>query len=115
MDYTNNPEVNMQPAYANFKFLAELYGTLNGSPVPTDDALAMKSAVNNTNKAGGNRRRLIPSDVASALVEIDAIVDNGTYQSEAHGWRILHDNTFGHAYEIYISDGYSVQIHVLKA
>ncbi len=130
MDYTNKPESNMQPAYANFKFLAVLYGTLDGSPVPNDDNTAVESAANNTEASveqdngnwkdkfkniGGNRRRLLPHNVAKALSEIDAIVDNGSYQSEMHGWRVLHESAFGHAYEVDLGDGYSVQVHALNA
>jgi hypothetical protein len=129
MDYTNQPEVNKQPAYANFKFLADLYGTLDGSPVPTDDATAVESAANNTESPvdedegnwkdkvkniGGNPHRLLPSKVAMALTDIDSIVDEGSYRSETHGWRVLHESSFGHAYEYDLGDGYSVQIHALN-
>ena len=130
MDYTNRPEVNKQPVYANFKFLAQLYGTLDGSPVPTDNTTAVESAANNTEapvsegkgswkdkfkSLGGNRRRLLPTNVAMALTEIDSIADKGTYLSEMHGWRILHESSYGHAYEYDLADGYSVQIHALLA
>lgn len=134
MDYTNKPEVNMQPAYANFKFLAELYGTVDGSPVPTDDNVSVESssAVNQTEAPVpeendnwkdkiknffGNRRRLspLPPDIVNALADIDTMVDNQLYSSEDHGWRKLHENEFGHAYEIDLGSGYSVQVHALKA
>ena len=96
----------MQPAYANFKFLAELYGTVDGSPVPTDDNVSVESssAVNQTEAPVpeendnwkdkiknffGNRRRLspLPSDIVNALADIDTMVDNQLYSSEDHGWR----------------------------
>jgi hypothetical protein len=130
MDYTNNPEVNKQPAYANFEFLAQLYGTVDGSPVPTDNTTAVVSAANNTvapvnqgngswkdkfKHLGGNRRRLLPHNIAMALTEIDAIADRGTYLSEKQGWRILHESSVGHAYEYDLGNGYSVQIHALNA
>ena len=130
MDYTNNPDANMQPADANFNFLAVLYGTVDGSPVPTDDNVTVESAANNTAASveegnenwkdkfkdiGGNRRRLLPRNVAKALSEIDSIVDNGFYRSEMHGWRILHESAFGHAYEVDLGEGYSVQVHALNA
>lgn len=129
MDYTNNPSTNKQPAYANFKFLAELYGTVDGSPVPTDDNATVESAANNTEapvneekgswkdkfKNLGGNRRLLPSSVAMALNDIDAMIDNGMYRSEAHGWRVLHETSFGHAYEIDLGHGFSVQIHALNA
>ena len=124
MDYTNNPSTNMQPAYANYKFLAELYGTLDGSPVPTDDDSSVESAANNTDATanedrskdiGGNRRRLLPSSVARALTDIDSIIDKGTYRSQMQGWRLLHESSFGHAYEIDLGHGFSVQVHALNA
>ena len=131
MDYTNKPEVNKQPAYANFKFLAQLYGTVDGSPVPSENSTAVESASNNTdapvNEDSGNwkdkfknlfgkRRRLqLPPNVAMALTEIDSIADSGAYRSEKHGWRVLHESSFGHAYEYDLGDGYSVQVHALNA
>jgi hypothetical protein len=115
MDYTNNPETNMQPAYANFKFLAELYGTVDGSPVPDDNvAVSSNSAINNT-KVGGNRgRRRLPAEVAMALESIDDMIDDGTFSSGKHGWRTLHESMYGHAHEIDIGNGYTVQVHALK-
>jgi hypothetical protein len=122
MDYTQNPENNMQPAYANFKILAELYGTVDGSPVPTDDnvAVASNSAINNT-KVGGNRgrgrrgrRRLLPLEVTMALESIDDMVDDGTFSSGKHGWRTLQESMYGHAHEIDLGNGYTVQVHALK-
>jgi hypothetical protein len=130
MDYTNKPEVNKQPAYANFKFLSQLYGTLDGSPVPTDDTTTVESASNNTEapqkevkeswkdklkNLGGKRRRLLPSNVARSLTKVDSIADSGLYRSEMHGWRVLHESAFGHAYEYDLGDGYVVQIHALNA
>lgn len=115
MDYTNNPENNMQPSYANFKFLAELYGTVDGSPVPTDDNAAVESssAVNGT-EGNGNRRRL-PAHIVEAFRDVDAMADNGMLSVEHHGWRKLHDNVHAHAHEMNLGDGYVVQIHMLKA
>lgn len=132
MDYTNKPEVNKQPAYANFKFLAQLYGTVDGSPVPTDNSTAVESEAISTeapvsedkenwkdkfkNLFGNRRRRLLPSHVAMALSDIDSIADSGSYRSdEMHRWRLLHESSFGHAYEYDLGDGYSVQIHALNA
>ena len=34
MDYTIHPSVNMQPSRSNYDFLAEMYGTVDGSTVP---------------------------------------------------------------------------------
>jgi hypothetical protein len=116
MDYTNNPEVNMQPSYANFKFLSQLYGTVDGSPVPTDNntAVTSNSAVNGTNGNGGRLRRL-PAHVAKAFGDVDTMVDKGMMSAEQPGWRKLHDNEHAHAYEMDLGDGYVVQIHMLKA
>jgi alpha-D-ribose 1-methylphosphonate 5-phosphate C-P lyase len=115
MDYTNNPENNMQPAYANFKFLAELYGTVDGSPVPTDDNAAVESssAVNGT--GGGRDRRLLPAHIVEALRNVDVMADNGMVTAEQYGWRKLHDSVHAHAHVMDLGDGYTVQIHILKA
>jgi hypothetical protein len=117
MDYTNNPENNMQPSYDNFKFLSQLYGTVDGSPVPTDDNAAVESnsAVNGTDGNGGRRLRRLPAHILQAFHDVDAIVDNGMMSPERHGWRKLHDNEYAHALETDLGEGYFVQIHLLKA
>lgn len=117
MDYTNNPENNMQPSYANFKFLAELYGTVDGSPVPTDDNTAVESssAVNGTDGNGGRRLSRLPDHIVEALRNVDTLVDNGMLSATQHGWRQLHDNEHAHAHEMDLGDGYVVQVHMLKA
>jgi hypothetical protein len=118
MDYTNHPEVNKQPAYANFKFLAQLYGTVDGSPVPTYDAVAVESGLNNTSARRNLStigRRLLPPNIVAALANIDSIVDNGTYRSEKSGWRILHESSYGHAHEIDLGNGFTVQVHAMNA
>lgn len=127
MDYTNNPSTNMQPAYANFKFLAKLYGTVDGSPVPTDDAVASTNTQaveeketekedgnqTDTENPDGNRRRLLPSHIARQLAEIDADVDSGEYRTK---FRLLHESSHGHtAHELDLGDGYTVRILALNA
>ena len=143
MDYTKNPEKNMQPAYSNFKFLAQLYGTVDGSPVPTDNTTsASAEALSTTETTGtdhpvadsgsgngivkdilgffGKRRALdtkessLPPAVAAALDDIDLLIDNGWIGSEADGWRMLYESPHGHAHEIDLGDGFTVQIHVLR-
>jgi hypothetical protein len=101
---------------------------LDGSPVPTDDNVAVESGLNSTETTaqadtGNNRfrnldvrhRRSLPSDVVMALANIDTVADNGTYRSETNGWRMLHESSFGHAYEIDLGEGYTVEIHALNA
>jgi hypothetical protein len=107
MDYTNNPKNNKQPAEPNFIFLAQLYGTVDGSPVPTDNSAGGASNSTTTataqdangsegsNKSGswkdifrsfGNRRRRaietngsqLPPLVAAALENIDELIDSGS-------------------------------------
>lgn len=130
MDYTNNPATNMQPAYPNFKFLAELYGTVDGSPVPTDDALIPtnnQSAVKNQNttesQQNGNRyhhrrRRMnqskLPAHIVSRLADIDTLVDSGEYRTT---FRLLSETeNGGHTqHEVDLGDGYVVHIYTLNA
>jgi hypothetical protein len=140
MDYTNNPENNMQPAEPNYKFLSQLYGTVDGSPVPTDDTTAVEAnASANATTAepepaaesdkrdwkdifglGGKRRALtvniksLPPSVALALGDIDQMVDNGLFGSENGAWRKLHESPHGHAHEMDLGHGFTVQIHVLR-
>jgi hypothetical protein len=150
MDYTVNPENNKQPAFANFLFLSQLYGTLSGSKVPEfgevdgngeptagtlepnpNDNSSTNSNVqdgqNDENRNRKERRRRasssntpsrisrtlsVPPEIAFALEEIDILVDHGEIGSH---WRRLHESAFGVAHEIDLGQGYSVQIHVLKA
>jgi hypothetical protein len=129
MDYTVHPEVNMQPATANFNFLAQLYGTVDGSPVPVSNTTSAALTTNNAVSSGsGNRRNLsgrylrrgsrrvgaLPPQVEAALEDIDLLVDNGTVGTAEQGWRLLHKSAHGEAHEIDLGNGFTIQIHLLK-
>jgi len=136
MDYTNNPEVNMQPATPNFNFLAQLYGTVDGSPIPATDSGNVQSSTQDVSGSGGGggRRflrksshatstatisagmRSVPAPVMAAFDDIDQVVDNWMVDSEQErqGWRKLHESEHGEAHEVDLGDGFVVQIHMLK-
>jgi chemotaxis protein histidine kinase CheA len=70
MDYTNNPGVNKQPGAANYEFLADLYGTVDGStwipttPVATDAPASASSSTTTSTNAGQTQA---PGEVAGTL------------------------------------------------
>lgn len=120
----------MQPAYANFKFLSQLYGTVDGSPVPSDDAVnggsnsvnaSTVSSQNSGNGRGGNRAlgggvsgtEWLPAAVTDTWHAIDRLVDNGLIGTAEDGWRMLHENPHGHAHEINVGNGLAVRVFVL--
>lgn len=131
MDYTSNPENNMQPDTPNFLFLAELYGTVDGSTIPPTgtDTVRTNAAVpeneadqkNGSGKnKGGKERDLavvendsLPPAVAAALEDIDLLIENGLVGSERDGWRKMNETPNGHSHEIDLGDGYTIQIHIL--
>ena len=127
MDYTINPEANMQPDTPNFNFLAQLYGTVDGSPVPTPGSRNVQSA---TQDFSGRRalqkashststysRRSVPAAIMVAFDDIDHVVNNWMVGSkqEQQGWRKLHKSKHGEVHEVDLGDGFVVQIHMLKA
>ena len=93
----------MQPAEPNFKFLETLYGLVDGAASEAREEVPP-----------GNRQleRGFPPAIAEALDEIDTLVDSGRIAS---GWRKLHESEYGRAHEIDLGDGYTVQLHQLKA
>lgn len=144
MDYTNNPENNKQPAEPNFKFLAQLYGTVDGSPVPTDDPVTIETNSTVTTSAADpndveeeedetrswkdvlkfwDRRRQLRqqlSAVAWAVDELDALIDNGSLfgieneNKNNNGWRRLHESSRGESHEFDLGQGFAVQIYLLR-
>lgn len=124
MDYTRNPENNMQPAEPNFKFLTTLYGSIDGS-IPPGGAVETAQDVgpdeddksNKKNKNKDNRtlvRKVLPPEIEIALDEIDAIVDSGEINNtKRQGWRRLHFSEHGEAHEINLGNGFVVQLHML--
>ena len=107
MDYTNNPEVNMQPNTPNFLFLAQLYGTVGGRRVlPQASGTA----------ATPTTSRTVPAAVVADFDDIDRVVDSGMLGIEQQlGWRKLHETVHGEAHEVDVGGGFVVQIHMLKA
>jgi len=122
MDYTNKPEVNMQPDTPNFTFLAQLYGSVDGSIKPGDDGGGDTVQTSQTVSGNGNRRHLreplgrsrpVPESVAAAFDDVDRLVDNGLIEAEG-SWRKLHESKHGAAHEIDAGEGFTIQIHLLK-
>ena len=109
MDYTNNPSVNMQPGTYNYKFLAQLYGTVPGSATLAPSATPVP----------GGRRGLsdgIPEWVMDKWRILDDELELHNHGSEErHGWRVLHQNDFGEGYELDIGEGYSIRVVKLLA
>lgn len=137
MDYTMHPEVNMQPDKSNFQFLANLYGTFDGSWVPTNQSAVQSSAaVPPTNATAGNggpngggdgpggggpgnrklsesrtslqRRRMI-----GLSRELDSFLDDGYGRQTNNRLRMLRSNEFVEEYEVDLGNGFTVQYHLL--
>jgi hypothetical protein len=118
MDYTNRPGNNKQPAKPNFMFLAQLYGTIDGSPIPeTSAAVKMAEAVDEGGKGKSGGRALsekLPPAVAAALKDINLMIDSGLIGTKNEGWWKLHETPHGEVHEIDLGDGFVVQLHLLK-
>ena len=123
MDYTTNPEANMQPDASNFALLAEFYGTT------TSNANETVSDLGNIRRKRGLRRNAaasftsshapIPASVREALNDIDEKLNEGVLfaysEEEPTRWRKLHESQHGELHEVLLDAGYLVQIHLLKA
>lgn len=96
LDYTNRPEINMQPGATNFLLLAAIYGTV-------DD--------NSTIQEPGNRSlHTIPLHIQQANDRLDQLYNTGIV--EPH-WRKLHESELGVVHEIDLADGYRVVVRQL--
>lgn len=115
----------MQPDTPNFDFLAQLYGTVDGSPVPAPTSDSGQTETTSSTEAsgfGGGRhlRRLrpatrpVPDSVVEAFDSVDQQLDSGTGLKGVAGWRKLHETKYGEAHEIDAGDGFTIQIHMLK-
>lgn len=109
LDYTLHPEVNMQPAFMNYKLLAQLYGTLDGSPIPN----GTRALENDYSLLGRELDGSLPPRVAAAMEEVDRLIDSGKFGSEMDGWRMLFQSQHGCAHVIDLGGGHTIQIHVL--
>jgi hypothetical protein len=140
MDYTNSPQNNMQPDESNYKFLADLYGTFDGSYIPTNESLVESSAAippRDPSEEG-------PSDIVEAEPkdnphrtrdrllsetektvqrrqmmllsdELDTLFDAQNIQRTRNSHRLLRSSNFVEKYEVDLGEGYTVQFHMLLA
>lgn len=133
LDYTNNFEGNKSPDQGLYEYLANLYGSIDGS-ISAGYRNQDVGADTEAPVADGSRRRLSSSksgqrvlfhDVADKLkrqtllskwYEIDEIVNSSNRRKliEQSGWRLLHENQYSEAHEIDLGDDYKVQVHMLR-
>ena len=108
MDYTNNPGVNKQPDASNYKFLAQLYGTVPGSDsVSTEEIVPGDRALEFTETEDEPLPEWLQFAYEEALSEIED-------EREVDGrWRLLHESTHGRAHEVDLGGGYTLQVHKL--
>lgn len=105
----------MSPDRPNFVFLANLYGTVDGSPVPELNPSSSQSQEQPVSGGGGRHLRNseswdIPNHIRQASEQVDKLLDAGVVQPH---WRKLHESEFGQAHEIDLGDGFTVQVHML--
>jgi len=120
MDYTQTPSANMQPGPANFEFLAEMYGTVNGE-FSNSDTGENDSANNN----GGRhllRKNLMsstqtpkmmdsPTDVSNKIrQEVSKIQKRSDGKEHLDGWFEEHRSEFGSLHTKYFGNGHSVRV-----
>lgn len=132
MDYTNRPHVNKQPDESNFIFLAQLYGTVPGSPPfipePTVDVEAQvqvepesETSAPAKEKKRKDGDRMLRSQVPSHRMlrwmdELDEEIELGLSAIRAHSeWKLLHRSEYGEAHEKKLDDRFKVQVHYLLA
>lgn len=122
MDYTNRPAVNKQPDRSNYVFLAELYGTVPGSPpyipdIDTDGTVEAEAQVESDSENNDYRRlRGSSSRRLRFMDEVDQEIELGLSAIRAHkDWKLLHRSEFGEAHEKKLDDRFTVQVHFLLA
>lgn len=127
LDYTTRYEGNKSPDESLYQFLADLYGTVDGSGSVEAKAAAPKGGESRERRMKHQRaddhRHLFESvksesrrlELLSVWNEIESLVVTGFVGSESEGWSLLHRTAYGEAHEIDLGDNYAVQIHLLRA
>lgn len=113
MDYTSQPEANMQPGEANFLFLQEMYGTQTGgntvasaSEVPTDRRIpALRGSATIS-----WFEDVVLSVWDDLIPKIEGRVDEREHED---GWQLVHRSLHGSAHEMYLGKGLVVRVHKL--
>jgi hypothetical protein len=123
MDYTNRPDVNKQPDRSNYVFLAELYGTVPGSPpytpdVVTDGTVEAEAQVNNDSESDHNsddrRLRGTSGHILRFIEGVDQEIELGLSAIRSHSdWRLLHSSAYGEGHEKILDNQFKVQVHFL--
>jgi hypothetical protein len=109
MDYTIHPWVNMQPDVSNYDFLAQLYGTVPGSPT-----LAPATSAPSGGGRSLSESDAIPEWIMDKWLMLDDELELHSHGSEArHGWRLLHQHERGEAHELDIGQGYTIRVEKL--
>jgi glycerol kinase len=140
LDYTNNFSGNKSPDSFLYNFLADLYGSVDGSRKPNitstdggNDSTASQSTGGrrktryyrpSTNSvAETNQRRLFSSvtdetrrrELLKRWDEINASVLKGINATYREEWRVLHRTELGEAHEIELDEEHKVQVYFLLA
>jgi hypothetical protein len=140
MDFTTNPQNNMQPDETNFIFLADLYGTFNGSYTPTNESLVESSVLmpsqdtpdeeltdveeTETNDDLHRTRDRLLSETENAIQrermilrsdDLDTLFDDKNIRRTRNSRRMLRSSAFVEEYEVDLGEGYTVQFHLLLA
>ena len=127
LDYTNNYSGNKSPDEFLFNFLADLYGSLDGSRAPnitstengnTDQGDGTDTTANQS--TGGRRKLRITKNeqnfqqsqiftnvkdktrrqrLLKLWNDIDTSLVGGTLQHNDNGWRLLHRSEYGESHE----------------
>jgi hypothetical protein len=145
LDYTNNFSGNKSPDSFLYNFLADLYGSVDGSRAPnvtTTNGSGFTAGATDDGSGGGNTANQSPNGgrlrnlysnhhqrqlfslvskgsrrryLESRWNAINEQVLNGFRKSERDEWRLLHRSEFGEAREIDLDEEYQVQVHLLFA
>jgi len=114
MDYTSNPAANISPDESNFKFLADLYGTVPARRTRRGLVQAQQAPPVASSRPSSSSTS-IPDAIRQKLKDVVPRLENRA-EGNAHedGWRLLHSSSQGESHAMSLGNGWSVEMHKLS-
>lgn len=109
LDYSSNPSNNLLPGTVNYKRLASMYGTVDGSRRLRRERSSSRSS----------DRRILSEDLRleyhEAIAEIEQLaVRRGLREGDlASLWEMIEDSPRGSSYARSLGDDFEIQVYVL--
>jgi len=114
MDYTRNPQNNMQPGPPNFEFLQAMYGTVPETVASEEASPGNRQIVGFDEHKNEIDSSGLPDWVLDAWEDlVPTIEQSADGREHQDGWRLLHSSLHGTLHEIELGDGYILRVHKL--